>query len=404
MIRAFRHMFTALLWACAILGAAAEDVWRATGELNVARFLHTATLLDDGRVLVVGGHGDGWSRLDSAELYDPRTGMWTLTGSLGTARVWHTATLLNDGRVLVAGGDTSSGAPDFGRTGTAEIYDPAAGTWQPTSAMTTARCCHTASALPDGRVLVAGGYYDDTLATTEVFDPAAGAWSRAAGLNVPRYSHTATALLDGSVLVVGGSNDGDLASTLASAERYDPATGIWSAVADSARSSVYHTATRLTDGSVLVAGGYDTPPRSDVRAEHMDPESGLWSSLAPLSSARDGHAATLLPTGDVLVTGGQAWSGRMGALRIATVGESELFAAASGIWIPAAALNSPRHYHTATLLLDGRVLVAGGSATNGYAGRAALERLRSAELYGAAIELDECKNHYILMRPCPTPN
>src|SRR5687767_10823005 len=333
MKQATRYGLIGVLWVCAALGAAADQGWSTTGDLNVARFNHTATLLDDGRVLVVGGHGDGWSRLDSAELYDPRTGLWTLTGSLGTPRVWHTATLLADGRVLVAGGDSSSAPPSFGRTGTAEIYDPAAGTWEPTSAMTTARSTHTASRLADGRVLVAGGFHEDTLATAELFDPASGSWSRTGALNVPRYWHTATALLDGSVLVVGGSNDGDLSWTLASAERYDAAMGIWSAVADSARSSVSHAATRLANGRVLVTGGYDYPPRSDVRAEQLDPETGTWSSLGSLSSPRDGHTATLLPTGDVLVTGGHAWSGRLGALTIATVGASELFVAESGAWV-----------------------------------------------------------------------
>jgi len=116
-----------------------DTPWIATGSLNVPRSLHTATLLPDGRVLVAGGRGAGPGALDSAELYDPVSGKWSVTGSLVKPRVMHTATLLTNGKVLVVGGDTSAAPPDFGRGNTAELYDPATGTWTLTGSMSTPR-------------------------------------------------------------------------------------------------------------------------------------------------------------------------------------------------------------------------------------------------------------------------
>ncbi len=131
----------------------ASGTWTLTGSLNTARYLHTATLLPNGMVLVAGGLDSNLNALDSAELYDPASGTWTLTGSLNTARVAHTATLLPNGMVLVAGGfDTSLNALD-----SAELYDPASGTWTVTGSLNTARYYHTATLLSNGMVLVAGG-------------------------------------------------------------------------------------------------------------------------------------------------------------------------------------------------------------------------------------------------------
>jgi hypothetical protein len=135
-----------------------------TGSLNIPRFLHTATLLPNGKVLVAGGDS-GSGELSSAELYDPATGTWSATGSLNTARSQHTATLLPNGKVLVAGGEGPGGV-----LRSAELYDPISGTWSNTG-NGTARRVHTATLLPNGKVLVAGGQgISGNLTSADLYD------------------------------------------------------------------------------------------------------------------------------------------------------------------------------------------------------------------------------------------
>jgi hypothetical protein len=183
-----------------------------TGSMSVGRYLHTATLLQDGTVLIVGGALTSTSEpIATAEIYDPTTGVFTITGAMATAREQHTATLLADGRVLIVGG-TASGTND--PTATAEIYNPSTGTFSATGSMAEARILHTATLLPSGKVLVAGGGAENS--TAEVYDPAAGSFSITGGMEIGRSGHTATLLPNGSVLVAGGG----IFAGLASAELY----------------------------------------------------------------------------------------------------------------------------------------------------------------------------------------
>jgi hypothetical protein len=267
--------------------------------------LHTATLLTDGKVLVVAGivPNEGGLPGDpsaSAELYYPASGVWTAVGNLANARVGHTATLLPNGMVLVAGGRDGS----YNATPVAELYDPTSGTWGVTGSLHTARYSHTATLLPNGMVLVAGGYDTSDLASAELYNPASGTWSATGDLAAARDSHTATLLPNGMVLVVGGVNGG---LQLASAELYDPANETWSVTGSLTPGRFAHTATSLANGMVLVGGGFsDELPGSFVipDTELYNPASGTWSYSATLNNARFRHSAILLLSGKVLVAGG----------------------------------------------------------------------------------------------------
>jgi Kelch motif protein len=192
--------------------------------MNSPRRLHTATLLPGGGVLVVGGFNSDVSSpvLRSAELYDPATGSWTATGDLITPRVAHTATLLHNGKVLVAGGVGPLG-PSFDHGGdgvdTAELYDPATGQWSATASLNTPRVIHTATLLPNGKVLAAGGDSErNSVNSAELYDPVTASWSTTGSLNTAHSAHTATVLANGKVLVYGGSP----IDRNNSAELYDP--------------------------------------------------------------------------------------------------------------------------------------------------------------------------------------
>ena len=262
----------------------------------------------DGKVLVAGGV-NGTGALASAELYDPGSGTWTATGSMVTPRQSHTATLLPDGKVLVAGGRRQQQRHRQQQPlASAELYDPGSGSWTATGSMLTPRQSHTATLLPDGKVLVAGGVGSDGPAgLRRAVRPQQRVLDRhrehGAG---PRTYHTATLLPDGRVLVAGGASSGDSLDPLASAELYDPSSGTWTATGNMHAERAEHTATLLPDGKVLVAGGSGNEQR---------PRAGLRRAVRPGQRVVDrhrrherpadlGHTATLLPDGGVLVAGG----------------------------------------------------------------------------------------------------
>jgi large repetitive protein len=340
-----------------------------TGALGIGRAGHSATLLRNGKVLVVGGF-TGSVRLTSSELYDPATGTWTASGALTTLRTTQTATLLSDGKVLAAGGHVSAS----GSTPTCELYDPAAGTWTVTGTMATARGNHTATLLSNGKVLVAGGHNRNTgsaVATTELYDPATGTWTATGAMASAREYHTATLLLSGKVLVSGGAPDSAGYSSLSSAEVYDPNVGTWAAIGSMSSARQVHSATLLPDGRVLVAGGFDVGYFISS-AEIYDPAAGTWSATGTSGIARGVHTATLLPDGKVLVSGGNHNSSFEPT---AALSSAELYDPATGTWTASGSLNAARSTHTATLLPSGKVLVAAGYYVNGPAW------LSSAELY-----------------------
>ena len=207
-------------------------------------------------------------------------------------RYRHSATLLPNGQVLVAGGTSV-----ISSVASAELYDPASGLWQATGSMANGRDNHTATLLPNSQVLVAGGYGNTgvALSTVELYDPATGLWTTRQSMTTTRALHTATLLADGRVLVAGGFDKGFF--SLASAEFYDPAIGSWTATGSMTTPRLAHSATLLPNGQVLVAGGLATYDAYLASAELYTNDSGGELTLASAASVKRGFAIDLPLTG-----------------------------------------------------------------------------------------------------------
>lgn len=291
-----------------------KNMWAAVPPMSVGRTEHTATLLADGRVLVAGGFGEPPPTsevLATAEIYDPLRNRWTAAASMHIGRARQTATLLDNGDVLVVGG-TESGPSGSGLTSAlgAEMYDPRRNAWMTIGDGTHAVNGHSASRLPDGRVVVIGGFLGDGCPElpTRVYNPQLGNWTAGTSMKNGRWGHTATSLPGGKILVLGGMGGRPCGTTaggpvglLTTTDLYDSRHDTWleSAPMDLGRSQ--HTATLLPNGLVLVVGAANS---TTARAELYDPTRNKWVSVGgPMT--RYGHTATLLTDGRVLVAGGR---------------------------------------------------------------------------------------------------
>lgn len=336
--------------------------WSAAGSLTSARREHTATLLGNGRVLAVGGL-NGNTSLRTVEMYSPISNTWSSAGMLRTERSRHTATVLVDGRVLVAGGE-NAGAP----LASAELYNPTNNIWTFTGSLSQARRSHSATLLPHGRVLVAGGFGASALGGYQLYDPAANTWGNAGNLINARANHTATLLADGATLLVGGGleNGSTFLSSVESLEFNSPA---WTAGGTFNTARELNSVMLLSNGKVLVAGGFDGETLGD--SQLYDPLSNSWSRTGNLNATRYQHNATLLPSGRVLLTGGI----RLTATGDIALSTADIYDPNTGNWLFTGSMLASRVLHTTTLLADGRVLVAGGANSN---------VLSSAEIYNPA--------------------
>jgi len=285
----------------------------ATGILNVARACDTITLLDDGTVLIVGGSDSSGNALSSAEIYDPSSGMFTtIPGSLAAPRLNHSATRLKDGTVLIAGGSDTAG----NALSTAELYIPSTQTFITTGSLNVARYDATGTALNDGTVLLAGGVSGgNAIPDAEVYNATTQSFTVVGNLNSPRVRHTATLLNTGLVLIVGGTIASGI--PLDTAELYDPATSTFSQTGSLFIRQADHAATLMTDGNVLVTGGFvcassncntGITPASNW-AVLYDPAAGTFSfAITSLNINRQAHTSTLLTDGTVLVAGGWGYN------------------------------------------------------------------------------------------------
>lgn len=329
-----------------------DPSFSATGSLSSQRAEHTATLLQNGRILFAGGVGSG-GNLFTYEVYDPATGTVTASGNMVDFRVSHSATLLRNGKVLLCGGWNGSQS-----TATAELFDPSNGSMTPTGNMVTARRFHTATLLATGKVLITGGTGNaigaaSILQSAELYDPSgAGTFASTGNMGVQRAGASATLLPSGKVLIAAGSNFGGY---LNSAEVFDPAgAGTFSPTTGNlgtARNN--HTATLLATGKVLIAGGLTASSVYPTACELFDPAAGTFVSTGPLSTGRELHTATMLPNGKVLLVGGQDSNSTWTAT-------AEIYDPGIGTFSSAGTLGTARDYHSAVLLPGGQVQIAGG--------------------------------------------
>ena len=331
--------------------------WASTGSMTIGRQSHTSTLLPNGKVLLVGG-SDTYNTstyLSSADLYDPRTGTTTATGSMSTPRIYHTATLLPNGKVLIVGGETTGNAV----TNSAEIYDPVAGTFSATLVNGYSSYGHTAVLLMNGKVLISGGYNGATyIANSSLYDPVAGAFSVTPSMNSPRLNHTATLLPNGKVLISAGYNAGSLAS----AELYDPVANTYSVTGSLSQKRHAHSATLLPNGKVLVTcGTIDSGSTRVTATELYDFNAGTFSATGSIPTGRLFAHIALMPNGNVIVAGGEDSTN-------ASVTTTDVYDPVVGTFGIAGALGTGRFGAAMTVLWNGAILVTGGiSATSVFA-------------------------------------
>jgi hypothetical protein len=350
-------------------GANAEirSLFVPTSDMRMARAGHSATLLLDGTVLIAGGDGPallgGGPVARSAELYDPATGTFAPTGNMIEPRYLHTATLLPNGKVLIAGGSQDT---------TAELYDPSKHEFSRTGAMGAPQRWVMATLLGNGKVLVAGNV------DAELYDPATATFVPAAPYAASSRGSTATLLADGRVLFVGDDP----------AQLYDPVSNSFSITSSLASAGLdgvdQQTATLLNNGRVLITGGSNdevAPAGRVAAAELYDPATGAFTATSAMHSPRDAHAAVLLPDGKVLIVGGDTGSFIGGGVSIyaGSLASAELYDPSSGTFAPAGTMNAARTAPQATLLKNGDVLITGGFS---YCGIDCFHgSLASAELY-----------------------
>lgn len=387
-----------------------------TGSMTTARVRHTATLLANGKVLIAGGG------METAELYDPTTGTFALTGSMSARRAGHSATLLADGKVLIAGGyisDSGDVATNPDLLASAELYDPATGSFSRTGNMLEAQSGQIGTLLANGKVLFTGGVSSiagccGVPPTPALYDPATGVFS-ATGNYVPNSllsgdlqnwgltMSTAALLRDGSVLIAAEPI----------AQRYDPLTGSFALTGQMSTARfglvpVYlygRTATLLKDGRVFLTGGEHEDLGRFANTELYDPSTGTFAAGASMAIVRDGHTATLLANGKVLVVGGESENGcsAPSTCEIASSASGELFDPVTGTLGSAGNMTERRELHQATLLNDGTVLITGGTTFVGgpvhFNTGFSVVALSSAELYVGAKSASADRSTSVVSRP-----
>jgi len=331
-----------------------------TGSMREARIEHTATLLNNGTVLATGGW-NGSDTSSTAEIFNPATGTWRYTtGSMTRPRYGHSAVKLADGRVLVVGGNQVGVGPPL----SSEIFDPVTEQFSAASPMHANKHLSPSILLQDGRVLmIVGSLWFFGVGVSEIYNPVTNSWATTPSIPVGVAVMAGVGLPDGTALAIGGY-DGYTPTAYPYVQRYNPSTNTVTAMSDLVLARLHHTATLLPNGKVLIAAG-STASYTTTSTELYDPSvlpNGQSQLGVPLNQGRRAHTATLLPNGDVLAVGG--YQSAHGCCFAGVLTSAELRDAVTGAWSLAGQMSVPRAAHTATLLPSGAVLVAGGGYEN----------------------------------------
>jgi hypothetical protein len=296
--------------------------------------------------------------------------MFRLTGSLITPREFHSETVLQNGQVLIAGGE---GNDDGNLLGTCELYNPITGIFSATGNLNVPRLNHTATLLANGVVLITGGLASDgnggltETAVSELYNPATGTFAETGSLNQARNEHTATPLSSGLVLIAGGRG---LNGEAATAELYNPATSAFTTTGTLNTPRDTQTATLLNDNTVLIAGGENSSGTAVAVAELYNSTTGVFTTTGSLNTASIGQTATLLNTGQVLIAGGYSVN------FVEALARTELYNPTTKLFTTSGNMSTPRALFGASLLANGNVLLVGGIDNNN-------DTLASADLYNA---------------------
>ena len=359
-MHAYRRAF---LTAVAVLTLAFSQVLFAnvfipTGSMSTGRYGAFAAPLPGGKVLIAGGFNG--SSLSSAEIYDSNSGAFSpAANGLSVARGFGTATVLQDGRVLLAGGGAYN---DMNNVTNAEIYNPSTGQFTPTGSMHVQRASMTATLLTNGKVLIAGGIASDgvtRLASAELYDPVGGTFTLTGNMINATDDAAAVRLPNGKVLIAGGGNGG--ATSLATAELYDPVSGTFTATGSMTTGRDDAVAVLLNNGKVLVASGGNMD-QSVGTADLYDPATGTFTASHTTFSPRDFASAATLSDGTVLLVGGRVDSANA---NVGSLNTAVLYNPATDTFTPTASMASARFYFPAITLPDGSVFVAGGYNDDG---------------------------------------
>ncbi|WP_210415639.1 kelch repeat-containing protein [Bdellovibrio sp. ZAP7] len=339
--------------------------WKLEGSMATDRAIHVTLALPNGKVLVAGGLSNpsntAFTYLDSSEIFDPATGLWSAGPTLPMKRMWSTATRLNDGRFLIVGGVDET----MTRITSTLFYTPSSNSWTAGPPIAMGRIGHSASLLPDGRVIIMGGNENTGIFPpsnkTEIFDPTTNQWTAGPNMLTAVSEHTAVTLNDNTILLVGGLTTTTLNSASAVVQLYNPTTNSFTAKASQSVGRYQASVALLPSGKVLSRGGIDSSQTILASSEIYDPNTDAWTAGPNLNIGRRAHNSISLPSGKILITGG------------ATSNVSPLAPAASNeIYDPVAntftadkvSFTNVHSLGTLVKLPDGKILMAGGVDPN----------------------------------------
>jgi len=359
--------FLSILLIIPAVSGAHEEYGSLTtvGDISGPRFNHTATLFDDGKVLITGGTDDGYRSLKTTEIFLPSTGEWSEGPDMMENRQRHSAEGLPDGRLIIIGGYEGGGHPsllaDYSGQGnrsfsTTEIFDPDTSTFSIGPSLISGRFWQRSIQLRSGDILVIGGLSVEggALGKCEILDVDEMVWKSASPLNLPRARCTASLLKDGRVLVTGG-HDGRTKTPFASCEIYDPARDIWEITTPMNFGRGYHGGALLKDGRYLVSGGFSAPGQPDRSdSEVYDPETKTWTMQSDLYFPRHNHESVLLDSGMVIIMGGS--NCQTGGCHSTL----EFFDPVTGEWEDSFIIVMGRKWVSAVTMTDGSVMITGG--------------------------------------------